>query len=251
MSDMDDSNVKAGRLPEPSLDTLALAELLAEVRAAGNEPRLSGLIAVLSQQAAGPLADAMMSVLLDGEDPTNDTGNEGAGPRILSAGTQRGVDAIFGVEPLALPEASSISGSRDGRNDQNDRDSALSMVAEAPMVYRVSTSAPSSMSSMENGLLALARQQGLDAQTLGEHTMLSPAVIDWLDRAALPRDQQPEALAAHLAGALGVERERIETALAQGESAADTSMLIGMLSATESLTPIQRGYWRALLASSD
>ena len=239
MSDRDDSNSRARRLPEPSLDTLALAELLAALRAAGDEPRLSDLIAALPQEAAGALADAVMSVMLGMEEAESD---EGAGSGALSPGTQRGVDALFGVESLATLEASRITGSRDVRDDMR------ALVAEAPTVYSVSTSAPSSAT---EGLLALARKRGLDAGTLGEQTMLSSAAIDWLDRVTLPRDQQPEALISHLAGALGVDWERIAAALAQGESAADTSMLIGMLSATEILAPWQREYWLALLASSN
>ena len=252
MSDRDDSNSRARRPPEASLDALALAELLAALRAAGDEPRLSALIAALPQQATGSLADAMMSVMLDveldveeaesAEDEEGEEGEEGAEPGIFSLGTQRGVDAVFGVDVLATLEVSRIPDSRD------DRDDMRKLVAETPTVYRLSTSAPSNM---EEGLLALARKQGFDAGTLGEQIMLSPPVIGWLDRVALLRDQQPEAMVSHLAGALGVDRERVEAALAQGESVVDASTLIGMLSATNYLTPVQRGYWLALLTSSD
>ncbi len=120
-------------------------------------------------------------------------------------------------------------------------------MAEAPALYSATTSAA-------GGLLALAHQQGLDAETLAARIMLAPDALRWLDRVALPPERQPDALVAHLVGALGVERERVRAALAQGAAArdtvAETTDLIGMLSATESMTPVQRSYWSALLSSS-
>lgn len=76
--------------------------------------------------------------------------------------------------------------------------------------------------------------------------MLSPEVIGWLDQVALPPDQQPDALVAHLIGALGVEREQVSAALAFGVVPAAMDGVVGVLSASATLTPLQRRYWLAL-----
>jgi hypothetical protein len=222
-------------MPEPSLETLALAQALAEMRAAGDTPRLSALIAALPD-ATDALADATMAESAESAEQRDTPGEVAAAH--LSPGTQRGITAIFGagdISPLA------------GARTSGGRDDAVALVAEAPALYSATTSAA-------GGLLALAHQQGLDAETLAARIMLAPAALRWLDRVALPPEQQPDALIAHLVGALGVERERVRAALAQGAAAGDivaeTTGLIGILSATDSMTPVQRSYWSALLSSS-
>jgi hypothetical protein len=220
-------------MPEPSLESLAHAQALAEMRAAGDLPRLSALIAALPD-ATDALPDATMAESAESAEQ-RDMPEEVAAP--LSPGTQRGVLSIFGAGDIA-----SLAGGR----ASGGRDDAVALVAETPAVYSATTSAA-------GGLLALAYQQGLDAETLAARMMLAPDALRWLDRVALPPERQPEALVAHLVGALGVERERVAAALAQGAAARDTapeaSDLIGMLSATESMTPVQRSYWSALLSS--
>jgi hypothetical protein len=101
-------------------------------------------------------------------------------------------------------------------------------------------------------LLALAHGQGIDAETLAAQIMLSPDALRWLDRVALPLDDQPDALVFHLVGALGVTRERVQEALSLASSSTDTDAaapdLAGMLTTSASLTPSQRAYWAAQLA---
>jgi hypothetical protein len=103
-------------------------------------------------------------------------------------------------------------------------------------------------------LLALAREQGMDAEALATRIMLSPEALRWLDRVALPRDAQPDALVFHLVGALGTPRERVQEALTRGNAATDTNIdadahdLAGMLTTNASLTPAQRAYWATQLA---
>ena len=230
-------------MPEPSFATLALAQALAEMRAAGDIPRLSALIAALPD-ATDALAAATMAVSAESDERRDALNAEqgdtpGAVATPLSPGTQRGITAIFGAGDLAP-----LAGASGGRDD------AVALVAETPALY----SATSATTSAAGGLLTLAYQQGLDAETLAARIMLAPDALRWLDRVALPPERQPEALVAHLVGALGVESERVGAALAQGAAArgaaAETTDLIGILSATESMTPTQRSYWSALLSSS-
>lgn len=263
MSDSDTNNSAGSRsprrttpglLPNPSLDALALAQALAEMRAAGAIPRLSALIAA-QPAATGALTDATLAESgerLDAMDtePGDASGDVGEGrediedaPVQLSLGTQQAIAAIFSAgDRLTLA----------GDRAAGGRDDAVALVAEAPALYSVSatTSATGGL-----GLLALADRQGFDAETLAAKMMLSADVLHWLDRIALPLERQPDALIAHLVGALGVERDRVSAALTQGEAAggaaAETTDLIGMLSATESITPVQRSYWSALLSSSN
>ncbi|HKT39982.1 MAG TPA: hypothetical protein VJR48_16530, partial [Ktedonobacterales bacterium] len=112
---------------EPSLDTLALAEWLAEQRAAGDVPQLDALIAALPD-AAGDLADATMLDALVAEAEADDlqadsTSVEGvaeeATPVALSSGAQRAVADIFGAGDAE----------------------ALAMVAETPASYAVAMEA--------------------------------------------------------------------------------------------------------------
>ncbi len=232
---------------DPSLDTLALAEWLAELRAAGDVPQLSALIAALPD-AAGDLADATMLDALVAEAEAADLQRGERQPDVegmpeeatsvaLSPGTQRAVADIFGVF---------------GAGDAAD---TLAMVAETPASYDVTmeTEADESV-----GLLALAYGQGIDAETLAARIMLSPDVLRWLDRVALPLDHQPDALVFHLVGALGVPRERVREALTlgNGATAADIDIdidtgagdLADVLTTSASLTTVQRAYWAAQLA---
>jgi hypothetical protein len=230
-------------MSEPSLATQAFAQALAEMRAAGDLPRLSALIAVLPD-ATDALADATIAEFAESDERPDalsaeqrDTPGEVTDTH-LSPGTQRGVTAIFGAGDIAPIAAGRAPGGRDD---------AVALVAEAPALYSATTGAA-------GGLLALAQQQGLDAETLAARIMLAPDALHWLDRVALPPERQPDALLAHLVGALGVERERVRAALGRGaaarDTAAETTDLIGILSATESMTPAQRSYWSALLSSS-
>jgi len=217
---------------EPSPDTLALAEWLAELRAAGDVPPLSALIAALPD-AAGELADATMLDALVEEDISDNGISEAAAPPALSSGAQRVIADIFGA----------------GATEE------LAMVAETPASYVVTmeTGAAEVV-----GLLALAHGQGLDAEALAAQIMLSPDVLRWLDRVALPPDDQPDALVFHLVGALGAPRERVREALSQGiaftNTDIDTAMdvdagdLVHILTTSASLTPTQRAYWAAQLA---
>ena len=230
---------------EPSLDTLALAEWLAERRATGDIPQLSALIAALPD-AAGDLADATMLDALVAEADADDfqAGGEGlsedakdAQPSTLSPGAQRAVADICGA----------------GGAD------ALAMVAETPALYAYE--APMETGAGEaGGLLALAHEQGLDTTGLAARIMLSPDVLRWLDRIKLPPDLQPDALTFHLVGALGVPRERVREALTRGNVVtgtdtyedtgidADALDLAVVLTTSTSLTPVQRAYWAAQLA---
>jgi hypothetical protein len=215
---------------EHTLDALALAEWLAELRAAGAAPQLSALIAALPD-AAGDLADATMLDALVAEAEADDLQagidgmSEEAMPSAVSPGAQRAVADIFGA---------------------GDAD-ALAMVAETPASYAVTieTGAAELV-----GLLSLARRQGLDTAGLAARIMLSPDALRWLDRVALPLDHQPDALVFHLVGALGVPRERVEEALTLGSADidADARDLADMLTTSASLTPGQRAYWAAQLA---
>jgi hypothetical protein len=226
---------------EPPLSTLALAEWLAELRAAAAAPELSALIAA-TPDAAGDLADATMldALVAEAEADGPQAGatdveitSKEATPPALSPGAQRAVADIFGV---------------------GDAD-ALAMVAETPAAYEtpyaVTTEAEAGAAV---GLLALAREQGMDAEALATWIMLSPEALRWLDRVALPRDAQPDALVFHLVGALGTPRERVQEALTRGNAATDTNIdadahdLAGMLTTNASLTPAQRAYWATQLA---
>lgn len=204
-------------LPEPSLDALALAEALDEMRARGGLPRLGELIAALPD-AAGELVDALLAHSAEIAESDDTLASDAQAQ--LSPGTLRGLQSIFGVEDVSLADYRPPAERDDGQ------DSAPAMVAEASAQYDV---APGETV----GLLALAHQQGFDTETLAAQVLLSP-----------------EALVFHLTGALGVERERIRQALASGETATETPDFPGMLSATDSLTPAQRNYWVALLSSS-
>jgi hypothetical protein len=226
-------------LPEPSLDTLALAEWLAERHAAGDTPRLTALIAGLPH-AAGALADAMMA---ESDELADDmvVADAGAPGRLepipLSPGTQRGVAALFGsgnVSPLKGYGEYRAAGAR-------DEVSVSARVAELQADY-------SAVTGDVAGLLALASQQGIDAETLAAHVMLSPEALRWLDSGAIPPEQQPDALVFHLAGALAVTRERIREALAQGQTRVDTPDVMGILTTSQSLTVAQRSYWATLLS---
>lgn len=218
--------------PEPPPDTLALAEWLAELRAAGDVPPLSALIAALPD-AAGDLADATMLDALVEEERSVEGISEEATLPALSSGAQRAVADIFGAEDTE----------------------ALAMVAETPASYAVTMEAGAAE---VVGLLALAHGQGLDAEALAAQIMLSPDVLRWLDRVALPPEDQPDALVFHLVGALGAPRERVREALALGiaftNTGIDTAMdvdaggLARTLTTSASLTPAQCAYWAAQLA---
>lgn len=229
---------------EPSLDTLALAEWLAERRAAGDAPPLSALIAALPD-AAGDLADATMLDALVAEaeaaDPrVGETAAEcmaaESTPSALSSGAQRAVADIFGF----------------GVGDAD----TLAMVAETPATYGATMAADTDADAAV-GLLALAHGQGIDEETLAARIMLSPDVLRWLDRVALPRNYQPDALVFHLVGALGVPRERVQDALAVGNAAidshidADADNLADVLTTSASLTLAQLAYWAAQLARQE
>ncbi|HEX5156354.1 MAG TPA: hypothetical protein VFW17_03970 [Ktedonobacterales bacterium] len=229
---------------ESSLDTLALAEWLAELRAAGDAPQLSALIAALPD-AAGDLANATMLDALVAEaeaddpqagEPPVERASEGVTPPVLSPGAQRAVADIFGAGDAG----------------------ALAMVAETPAAYGVSYAVTTEAEAVAAvGLLALAREQGMDAEALAARIMLSPEALSWLDRVALPRDAQPDALVFHLVGALGTPRERVQEALTRGNAATDTNIdvdahdLVGMLTTNASLTPAQRAYWVTQLAGRE
>lgn len=226
---------------EPSLDVLALAEALAQLRAAGDVPRLSALIAMLPD-AAGPLADALMA----DEDDLADAGDMPASPPAsLSPGTRQALASVFDGEGLsALNEYHAP-------DEDND---TPAMVAEPPARYSVSEIA---VVQERAGLLALTARQRLDIETLAAQVMLSPEALRWLDHVSIAREHQPDVLVSHLAGALGVERARIHEALARGAAGAqamgaavDLMGLIDTIRATDMLTVAQRDYWLALLLSS-
>lgn len=225
-------------LPEPSLDTLALAEWLAEHRAAGDSSRLSELIAGVPH-AAGALADAAMAETDEHADDI-DAANAGAPGRLepitLSPGTQRGVAALFGPGNAPALEEYEDYRAAEARADVSAR------VAESQALY-------SAVTGNVDRLLALAFQQGLDAETLAAHVMLSPEALRWLDNVAIPLEQQLDTLALHLVGALAVTRERVCMALAQGQTSAVTPDVMGLLTTSQTLTVAQRSYWAALLSS--
>src|SRR5689334_17207581 len=78
---------------EPSLDTLALAEWLAELRAAGDAPQLSALIAALPD-AAGDLANATMLDALVAEAEADD-------PQAGEPPVERASEGV--MSPVLLP----------------------------------------------------------------------------------------------------------------------------------------------------
>lgn len=232
---MSDSDHHEADPSAPSLEALALAEALERMRAAGEAPRPGQLLAQFravlagSPDAAGSLADALLA-----STETDDTEDA---PTQLSLGTLRGLAAIFGTDDGAAEDAPSTLAYRVG--DAGHESPAL--VAETPASYQAGA-----------GLLALARGQRLDTEVIAARVMLTPAALDWLDRTALPPDRQPEALVAHLVGALGVERARVRAALALGEPLASVKAdtLMELLARAGSLTPAQRNYWDTLLSSS-
>lgn len=222
---------------EPSLDMLALAESLAESHAAGDAPQLSALIATLPD-AAGDLADAaMLDALVAGAEAEADDLQVGE-PPALSPGAQRAVADIFGA----------------GDADE------LAMVAETQAPYAVREGAEAEVTAdAAGGLLALAREQGMDAEALAARIMFSPEGLRWLDHVALPLARQPDVLVFHLVGALGTPRERVQKALAHGNAATDTAIGVGddtfdlaeALTTSAPLTPAQRAYWSAQLAGRE
>ena len=226
---------------EPSLDVLALAEMLAQVRAAGDVPRLSALIAALPD-AAGPLADALMA----DEDDLADADDMPSSPSVsLSPGTRRALGSVFDGEGITAPK---------GYHAPDEDGEIPAMVAESPARYRVSEIVASQERA---GLLALAAQQRLEVETLAAQVMLSPEALRWLDHVSIAPEHQPDVLVSHLAGALGVERARIHEALARGAADAETMGavdlmgLMDMLRAANTLTVAQRDYWLTLLLSSE
>lgn len=235
---MSDSDHHAADPSAPSLEALALAEALERMRAAGEAPRPGQLLAQFravlagSPDAAGSLADALLA-----STETDDTEDTEDAPTPLSLGMLRGLAAIFGTDDGAAEDAPSTPAYRVG--DAGHESPAL--VAETPASYQAGA-----------GLLALARGQRLDTEVIAARVMLTPAALDWLDRTALPPDRQPEALVAHLVGALGVERARVRAALALGEPLASVKAdtLMELLARAGSLTPAQRNYWDTLLSSS-
>lgn len=235
---MSDSNHHEAELSAPSLEALALAEALERMRAAGEAANPGQLLARFraalagSPDAAGSLADALIA-----STETDDTDDTEDAPTPLSPGTLRGLAAIFGTDDGAAEDAPSTLAYR--VVDVGHEPPAL--VAETPASYQAGA-----------GLLALARGQRLDTEVIAARVMLTPAALDWLDRTALPPDRQPEALVAHLVGALGVERARVRAALALGEPLAsmEADTLMELLARVGSLTPAQRNYWDTLLSSS-
>ena len=235
---MSDANHHDAELSAPSLEALALAEALERMRAAGEAPNPGQLLAQFraalagSPDAAGSLADALIA-----STETDDTDDTEDAPTPLSPGTLRGLAAIFGTDDVAVEDAPSTLAYL--VVDEGNESRAL--VAETPARYQA-----------DAGLLALARGQRLDVEAFAARVMLTPAALDWLDRIALPPDRQPEALVAHLVGALGVERARVRAALALGEPLAsmEADTLMELLARVGSLTPAQRNYWDTLLSSS-
>jgi hypothetical protein len=220
-------------LASSSLDALALAEAFATMHAAGVTPRLSELIGA-QPDATATLADATMAYLAertDEPDTLDKTSAAESAVAQLSPGTLRALDSVFGAEMFSMPDDYPFTGTRDD---------AMALVAEVSVPYGATVNDAS-------GLLALAHSQGMGAEVLAGQVMLSVEVIRWLDRVTLPTASQPEALVAHLAGALHSERERVSTALARGEASLEEVTFVGMLSATNSLTPIQQAYWMSAL----
>lgn len=232
-----DTGIAAHQPPELLLEMLALAEWLAEQRAAGNFPRLSELIAT-SPGDLSALADAVMveagEHARESGEPDNAEGPEVAEPSTLSPGTLRAVASIFGGGVIPAPETYQA---------WRDQEEPLARVAEAGIGY-------GAVADEVVRLLGLAHMQGLDAETLARLVMLSPEVVRWLDRVALPLNSQPDALVAHLVGALRIDRAHIQHALAQGEPIAEPADLTGMFTSDASLTAAQREYWLPLVSFS-
>lgn len=227
--------------PDPSLDVLALADTLAEIHTTGGAPPLGELISALPA-ATDVLADALIGYSAEvaeaeAKAEADPAAVAGTATIHLSPGTLRALESIVGIGEAETAEETYRAG--------GERDEALTMVAEAPAAYN----AASDTADEVVGLLALAHRQHLNAEMLAALVMLSPEFIRWLDRVAQPPEHQPDVLVFHLMGALEVERSLVVGALAQGEPAVETSNLIGTLTATEMLTPAQRGYWAALLAT--
>lgn len=221
-------------LVSPSLDALALAEAFATMHAAGETPRLSELIGA-QPDATAALAAATMAYLAERTDEPDTLDKVSVAESAvaqLSPGTLRALDSVFGAEVFSLPDGYPLTGMRDD---------AMALVAETPVPYGAKANDGS-------GLLALAHSQGMDAEALAGQVMLSAEVIRWLDRVSLPTASQPDALIAHLAGALHRERERVSAALAYGDASVEEVTFVGMLSATNSLTPMQQSYWMSALA---
>jgi hypothetical protein len=216
---------------------LALADALAEIHTTGGAPPLGELISALPA-ATDVLADALIGYSAEvAEAEADPAAVAGTATIHLSPGTLRALESIVGTGEAETAEETYRAG--------GERDEALTMVAEAPAAY----SAASDTADEVVGLLALAHRQHLNAEMLAALVMLSSEFIRWLDRVAQPPEHQPDVLVFHLMGALEVERSLVVGALAQGEPAVETSNLIGTLTATEMLTPAQRGYWAALLAA--
>lgn len=221
-------------LVSPSLDALALAEAFATMYAAGETPRLSKLIGA-QPDATATLAAATMAYLAERTDEPDTLDKMSVAESAvaqLSPGTLRALDSVFGAEKFSMPDDYPFTGTRDD---------AMALVAETPVPYGITVNDAS-------GLLTLAHSQGMDAEMLAGRMMLPAEVIRWLDRVSLPTASQPDALVAHLAGALHSERERVSTALAYGEASREEVTFVGMLSATNSLTPMQQAYWMSALA---
>lgn len=264
--------------PQPSLDALALAETLAHLRAAGEEPRLSQLLAALrvSPDAAGPLADALLAdadnmAEVDDADYADDESAASvarmaahevdADERMaaLSPGTHWGIAAIFGKADAPITPTP-MDYARWERDERDERDERPTLVAERLASYQARAENEENGENEESGevqagsgLLDLARSRGFDAEALAAQIMLTQAAIQWLDAIALPRERQPDALVSHLVGALGVERARVRAALAAGEplDAADASAsLADLLTRHGSLSVAQRDYWVTLPAST-
>jgi hypothetical protein len=220
-------------LVSPSLDALALAEAFATMCAAGETPRLSESIGA-QPDAIGALADATMAHLAERKDEADTVDMLSAAESAtaqLSPGTLRALDSVFGAEMSSMPDGYPFTGAHDD---------VVVLVAETTVPYGATVNDA-------GGLLALAHSQGMDAELLAGQVMLSTEVIRWLDRVSLPTALQPDALVAHLTGALHIERERVSTALARGESSVEEVTFVGMLSATTSLTSVQRVYWMSAL----
>jgi hypothetical protein len=243
---MSDSDHHEAEPSAPSLEMLALAEALERMRAAGEARRpgqLPGQVRAAlagSPDAAGSLADALMNGLDTEDEEDTDMLATGASaedaPAQLSPGTLRGLAAIFGTDDGAAGEDAPSTPAYLVVDEENE---PPALVAETPASYQA-----------DAGLLALARGQRLDTESLAARMMLTPAALDWLDRIALPLDRQPEALVAHLVGALGVERALVRAALELGEPLAsmEADTLMELLTRAGSLTPAQRNYWDALLS---
>jgi hypothetical protein len=230
------------------LDALALAEALTEMRAGGDDPpRVSDLLAAwpeTSDEVVGAvtdaalaqheeLADAQVASVADAEYVADDGGGDVIAPGQFSAGTQRALDGLFGGQPGVTANAPKAYKHAE----------TLAWVAETPAAYAASE---------PPRLLELAQARGLSAEALAAQLFLPAEVIDWLAAEALPRALQPDALVAHLVGALGIEREVVCRALAHGDGATEASAMAGdvldRILADPSLTPAQRAYWQDMLS---